>query len=252
VKPGLSNPHSTLASAAVPMIAILMGLLAGCRPPSPAAASRSTLAPAPVLEEVRQLITVGPPPIPVQEQPACPDNGYLWTPGFWARGAEGYSWVAGTWVLAPAFGLLWTPGYWGWSGQTFVFHPGYWGPRVGFYGGINYGHGYGGHGFTGGRWQGRNYSYNRSITSVNVALITNVYYERVDSDDRVRVAYNGGEGGTLATPTPQERAAELERYTPLAAPQADRLLPTNPDTRVLASSRGAPTAPPEQPSSGAA
>ena len=26
--------------------------------------------------------------------------------------------------------------YWDWGGEAFVFHPGYWGSRVGFYGGV--------------------------------------------------------------------------------------------------------------------
>ena len=42
-------------------------------------------------------------------------------------------------VEAPQVGYLWTPGYWGWGGNAFLFHEGYWGPTVGFYGGISYG-----------------------------------------------------------------------------------------------------------------
>jgi WXXGXW repeat (2 copies) len=30
------------------------------------------------------VITVAPPPLPVYEQPICPGDGYLWTPGYWA------------------------------------------------------------------------------------------------------------------------------------------------------------------------
>ena len=26
-------------------------------------------------------ITIGPPPLPVYEQPPCPEEGYIWTPG---------------------------------------------------------------------------------------------------------------------------------------------------------------------------
>ena len=43
------------------------------------------------------------------------------------------------------------------SGGTraaFIWHLGYWGPHVGFYGGVNYGYGYVGVGFVGGRWEG--------------------------------------------------------------------------------------------------
>jgi hypothetical protein len=29
-------------------------------------------------------IRIGPPALPVYEQPLCPGDGYLWTPGYWA------------------------------------------------------------------------------------------------------------------------------------------------------------------------
>src|SRR5262249_10222656 len=89
-------------------------------------------------------VSVAPPVLPVYGQPPIPGPGYLWTPGYWAWGPPGYYWVPGTWALPPRVGLLWTPGYWGWGGAGFVFHTGFWGPTVGFYGGINYGFGYGG------------------------------------------------------------------------------------------------------------
>ena len=54
----------------------------------------------------------------------------------------------------PESGFLWTPAYWGWEGGHYRFYNGYWGPHVGFYGGINYGFGYGGVGFAGGYWNG--------------------------------------------------------------------------------------------------
>ena len=73
----------------------------------------------------------GPPPLPVYEQPLCPDEGYIWTPGYWAYDDDydDYYWVPGTWVMAPEVGFFWTPGYWGWEGEGFIFHEGYWGPQ---------------------------------------------------------------------------------------------------------------------------
>src|SRR5271168_3643429 len=105
-------------------------------------------------------VTIAPPILPVYAQPVAPGDGYLWTPGYWAYGDEGYFWVPGTWVLAPQPGFLWTPGYWGWGGGFYAWHGGYWGPHVGFYGGVNYGYGYGGSGFYGGRWEGGHFAYN--------------------------------------------------------------------------------------------
>jgi hypothetical protein len=90
----------------------------------------------------------------VYVQPPAPAEGYIWVPGYWAWDPDfaDYYWVPGTWVLAPRVGYLWTPGYWAWNGAGFVFYEGYWGPVVGFYGGINYGFGYFGTGYVGGRW----------------------------------------------------------------------------------------------------
>jgi hypothetical protein len=159
-------------------------------------------------------VRIGPPALPVYTQPICPGPGYLWTPGYWAwSDDDGYYWVPGTWVVAPV-GMLWTPGYWGWNEGVYVFHSGYWGPHIGFYGGINYGFGYTGSGFRGGEWRGGNFYYNRSVTNVNVTRVTNVYNERVVVNNTTinRVSYNGGNGGISARPGPQELAAEHEHH----------------------------------------
>src|SRR6202021_2492561 len=111
-------------------------------------------------------ITFASPALPVYEQPAIPAAGYLWTPGYWGSGGEGYFWVPGTWAQPPAVGLLWTPGYWGWGGNAFAWNGGYWGPHVGFYGGVNYGFGYGGAGYEGGYWNKGAFNYNRSVNNV--------------------------------------------------------------------------------------
>ena len=122
-------------------------------------------------------LRIGPPALPVYEQPLCPGDGYLWTPGYWAYDYDvsDYYWVPGTWVMAPEIGFLWTPAYWGWGGDGFVFYDGYWGPHIGFYGGINYGFGYFGVGFEGGRWDNGHFFYNRSVNNVNINEIHNVY-----------------------------------------------------------------------------
>src|SRR5476649_1423405 len=33
-----------------------------------------------------------PPALPDYEQPPCPEEGYVWTPGYWAFGPGGYYW----------------------------------------------------------------------------------------------------------------------------------------------------------------
>ena len=74
--------------------------------------------PAASFGQIGMRIAIGPPALPFYDQPVCPGDGYLWTPG-----------------------------YWGWGDGGFLFYDGYWGPEVGFYGGINYGFGYWGGGY---------------------------------------------------------------------------------------------------------
>ena len=123
---------------------------------------------------VGMAITLAPPPLPNAVQPVAPGPGYIWTPGYWAWGPNGYYWIDGAWLVPPAVGLLWTPGWWGWSDGYYRWHGGYWGPQVGFYGGIDYGFGYFGVGYVGGRWGGRDFYYNRGVTKVNITHVRNV------------------------------------------------------------------------------
>jgi hypothetical protein len=175
--------------------------------------------------QFRVAITVGPPALPVYEQPVCPGDGYLWTPGYWYWDDDisDYYWVPGTWVMAPEVGFLWTPGWWGWGGEAFIFHTGYWGPQVGFYGGINYGFGYFGTGFAGGRWDNGHFFYNRAVLNVNVTNIHNVYNTTITNTTVNRVSYNGGNGGIEARATPAEEAAEHDRHIPPVAAQNEHV-----------------------------
>jgi hypothetical protein len=162
-------------------------------------------------------ITVAPPIMPVYVQPICPQIGYLWTPGYWAYGDEGYFWVPGAWMAPPSVGLLWTPGYWGWNSGVYAWNAGYWGPHVGFYGGVNYGFGYGGVGFLGGRWEGGHFAYNAEVAHVGVGFSS--YHENVVVNN-VHTSFNGGAGGLSARPTPGERAAMGEHHVGPTAAQA--------------------------------
>jgi hypothetical protein len=188
--------------------------------------------------QINVAIRIGPPALPVYEQPVCPGDGYLWTPGYWgyADDASDYYWVPGTWVMSPEIGFLWTPAYWGWGGDGFVFYDGYWGPNVGFYGGINYGFGYFGVGFEGGRWENGQFFYNRSVSNVNMSNSRNVYDTPVRNNNESRVSYNGGDGGVNARPTAGEEAAGRERHiAPVAAQtQHAQAARANPQQRASA------------------
>jgi hypothetical protein len=164
-------------------------------------------------------VSFGPPALPIYEQPICPGDGYIWTPGYWDWDGDDYYWVPGTWVEAPEVGFLWTPGYWGWGGSAFFFHEGYWGPHVGYYGGINYGFGYGGHGYEGGRWENNHFYYNTSVNRISNENIHNAYNTRVEYNSGNRVSYNGGNGGINERPSAQEETYGKERHTGSVAAQ---------------------------------
>jgi hypothetical protein len=187
-------------------------------------------------------VRIGPPALPVYEQPLCPGAGYLWTPGYWSwSDDDGYYWVPGTWVVAPV-GMLWTPGYWGWNNGLYVWNAGYWGPHIGFYGGINYGFGYGGVGFVGGEWRGGAFFYNTAVMHVDTVHVTNVYVNRtVIVNNESHVAFNGGEGGVAVRPTPQEETFSREPHTPPVAAQVQQEHTASQNKALFASNNhGAP------------
>ena len=164
-------------------------------------------------------VTIAPPVLPVYEQPPCPGDGYIWTPGYWAYSPEGYYWVPGTWVMPPMVGVLWTPGYWGWGNGVYIWHAGYWGPHVGFYGGVNYGYGYLGNGYEGGYWRDRHFYYNRTVNNVNITNVR-VYNKTVINNVTVnRISYNGGRGGINARPTREQEMWGRERHFEATGPQ---------------------------------
>src|SRR6267143_4004372 len=140
-------------------------------------------------------VAIAPPEIPIYEQPYCPTEGYIWTPGYWGY-ADDYYWVPGVWVPPPRVGLLWTPAWWGWNNGAYVFNQGYWGPHVGFYGGINYGYGYAGNGYWGGRWSGNTFQYNTAVTRVNTTVVHNTYVNNsfTKNVNANRTRFNGGNG----------------------------------------------------------
>jgi hypothetical protein len=177
-----------------------------------------------------------PPALPVYVQPAVPGPGYIWTPGYWAYGTDDYFWVPGTWVLAPTPGYLWTPGYWGFVGGVYGWHGGYWGPHIGFYGGVNYGFGYGGVGFEGGRWDHGAFAYNRSVTNIsNTTVINNTYNKTVVvNNTTVNHASFNGAGGTAAQPTAAEQAAANEHHIQPTAEQTqhEKTSLSNPQQRA--------------------
>ena len=109
--------------------------------------------------------------------------------------------------------MLWTPGYWAWMGGQYLFHDGYWGPHIGFYGGIAYGFGYTGVGYDGGRWENGAFFYNRTVNNIGGTNITNVYNQTVVVNNQAsRVSFNGGKDGTIARPTSEQKTYVREDH----------------------------------------
>jgi hypothetical protein len=193
--------------------------------------------------EVVVSVGIAPPAIPVYVQPLCPGPGYIWTPGYWAYDA-GYYWVPGEWVLPPRVGFLWTPGYWGYNGASYVFNEGYWGPSVGFYGGINYGYGYYGSDYYGGRWVGDTFRYNTAVSRVNTKAIRNTYVDRqvVPKNKGARPSFNGP-GGVQAEPNAREKGlTNAEHVAPISAQQSRAAAAKNDPALRVANNKGQPKA----------
>lgn len=194
------------------------------------------------------LVSVGfaPPVLPVYVQPACPQPGWMWTPGYWAYGDDGYYWVPGAWVPAPYSGALWTPPYWGWSGGLYIFHPGYWGAHVGYYGGVNYGFGYMGIGFVGGAWRGGIFAYNTAVVHVGVGPGwggNRVYVDRTIVEhntiiNNTHISYNGGPGGIRHDPGPEERTAMHEQHMGATSVQQQHFAAARADRTAYARNNG--------------
>jgi hypothetical protein len=196
----------------------------------------SFLLPPPASAQVFLSVRIGPPALPVYEQPPCPMPGYLWTPGYWAYGPMGYYWVPGVWVSPPRVGFLWTPGYWGFAGGVYAWHGGYWGPHVGFYGGVNYGFGYGGFGFGGGMWSGGVFRYNTAVMNVNTAVIHDTYVDRtfINGGMGSRASFNGP-GGVNVQPRPEERQWANEQHLQPTGHQLSHLQAASQDRSQFAS-----------------
>ena len=211
-------------------------------PPSSGASysGGSYQSPAPSYEQLAES-PEAPPPLPEYSQPPCPGENYAWTPGYWAYSNAGFYWVPGAWVLAPWVGALWTPPWWGYDNGVYVLYAGYWGPHIGFYGGIDYGFGYPGRGYYGAYWNQGRMSYNIAVTNVDRGRISDTYRFAVPTYERSRVSYNAGRGGIHAAPTPQEMAVARDPRTPALAAQTQHAREAS-TSRAQSAAAGMPAA----------
>jgi hypothetical protein len=138
-------------------------------------------------------------------------------------------------------GLLWTPGYLDWENGVFQFNQGYWAPNIGYYGGVNYGYGYGGEGYGGGEWRGGAFFYNTAVMNVG-SNITNVYENKNvyvnNSNSNNKVSYHGGSGGTTTTPTAAEQHAAHEQHIQPTAEQTKHQVAASNIPQLFAKNNG--------------
>jgi hypothetical protein len=113
---------------------------------------------------------------------------------------------------------------------------------VGFYGGVNYGFGYGGSGYQGGRWNGRVFNYNTTVNNVDRTVIRNVYTVKVVNNVNVtRVSYNGGPNGMKAEPTAaQQREQQVKHLEPTATQVEHEVKAQKTPTQKASVNHGAP------------
>jgi hypothetical protein len=185
-----------------------------------------------------------PPPIPDYPQPPSPAPDYVWAPGYWGwnAAANNYYWTPGLWARPPRVGLMWTPGYWAWRNGVYAFMGGHWGPRVGYYGGVNYGHGYAGAGYQGGEWRNGRFFYNVTVTNVAGPAVAFSFRRPVPPPPPSRVSFAGGPGGVMWRPTPDEAAERQGPHVPPTMEQAQREHEAMAEPRLRAGAPGAPAA----------
>jgi len=156
-------------------------------------------------------------------------------------------------VRPPQVGFLWTPGYWGFTGAVFVFHPGHWGSTVGFYGGVNYGHGYFGNGYSGGHWIGSSFAYNSTVNHVDPAVAHHAYAESIPNQgSRGLLSHSGGpRNGTSTHTVPQHQAVTRTVAKPVTRTTTERTgetapTPMNVDKPAAVAKTPTPSAPPKR------
>jgi len=150
----------------------------------------------------------------------------------------------------PADGDLWTPGYWGYSDGNYRWNLGCWGLRVGFYRGINYGHGCAGSGHHGGRWDRGAFHSNQSVNNVNTMVVHNVCKTTVVNNVNMpRVSYNGGPKGASGRPdAEQRREREVKHLDPTPSQLAhERTAMTEPRQEAHRPVKAAPNEPQARP-----
>ena len=152
-----------------------------------------------------------PPPLPEYDQPPIPAPGYIWTPGYWAGTT---SIIIGCRVAGGAAGggHLLDASLLGLLQRSLLFIGGYWGSASVSTGASTMAMVMAAVASRAARWDHGAFYYNRAVTNLRGATITNVYEKNVVISNRDWVSYNGGRGGLTLRPTAEEEAAAREPH----------------------------------------
>ena len=116
-----------------------------------------------------------PPPLPVYDQPPMPAPGHIWTPGYWAWNTYDYYWVPGVWVPPPQARAAVDAQLLGLRRRRLLLPSGLLGAACRLLRRRNYGYGYNGLGYDGGRWEGPRFVYNTTVNNFGGVHVTNLY-----------------------------------------------------------------------------
>ena len=210
--------HFTLRAAA----ALLIGACAPAALVAPAFAQNcacATAAPAGRATGGGYVIQAdeAPPPLPEYDQPPIPAPGYLWTPGYWAWNNVDYYWVPGVWVEPPQPGCCGLPAIGGLSAASMPSEPAIGGRTSDSTAASTTASAIPAAAMKADAGRASNFFYNTAVNSVRSTQVTNVYNSPVVVNNVTtinRVSFNGGKGGIVAAPTPQETLAASEPRVP--------------------------------------
>src|SRR2546426_12356569 len=71
-------------------------------------------------------VTVAPPAVRVEAQPAAPSPRHRWIAGYWGWRGGQHVWLGGHWAMPPAVGYVWEPARWDNQGGAWMFYEGHW------------------------------------------------------------------------------------------------------------------------------
>lgn len=80
----------------------------------------------PAFGQIQVYIGSAPPPIRYERRPPPPNQGFVWTDGYWGTRDGGYVWVPGRWQQPPYAGAYWSHPHYDHYDRGWRMHEGHW------------------------------------------------------------------------------------------------------------------------------